>query len=271
MPIYMEYDGIKGNVTAEGQAATAGATDPEFKYVTVRRVSATDEGDDRATTQADLAASATTVLNGGDEAYRTQFGNNNAPEAAPPGTGMTLSASLLGQRTPADSGVKSDLVAEVDAAALNHGTTVLAWARVDGSSPLAGEDHRGTAEIDSFSWNSAAGSETTTSATDWRTYRVSVDTIESRAGDDVVVDGRIITAENTSAEDGGMFVATGDGSSAALADAEWKYVTVRPSAEQDDTPELLRGTFDDLADVAGGGSQADHYYTGSVTVSSDDF
>jgi hypothetical protein len=232
MPIYMEYDGIKGNVTAEGQAATAGATDPEFKYVAVRRVSATDEGDDSATTQADLTADdgsgtrsgfdaflelegvkgeskigigpvgdlivdfnsldayATTVLNGGDEAYRTQFGNNNAPEAAPPGTGKTLSASLLGQRTPEDGGVTSDLVAEVDAAALSHGTTVLAWARVDGTS-LASDGGRdlllGGITVDDAAYDPAFRGGIT----------VAVGDVET--GDDVVVDGRIVTGGNPAA------------------------------------------------------------------------
>jgi hypothetical protein len=103
----------------------------------------------------------TTAATGGDAIYQTQYGNNNA-EAEPPSTGKTLSASLLGQ-CGADKDVEG-LALAADGTqpgeGVCHGVTVLAWARVDGTSP---------------------------------------------SGDDVVVDGRIITGE-------GFEASFGDGS-----------------------------------------------------------
>lgn len=108
-------------------------------------------------------------------------------------------------------------------------------------------------EVDSFSWGASAPGEAAASA-GWREYRISVDTIEAVVGDDVIVDGRIITGENPA--------------SAAMADVEWKYVTVRPPAALEDLPAALLGPFDDLSnlattDVDAGGP----YSTGYVKVS----
>jgi hypothetical protein len=46
------------------------------------------------TIEAVVSEETCTATTGGDEIYRTQYGNNNA-DAEPPGTGKTLSASLL--------------------------------------------------------------------------------------------------------------------------------------------------------------------------------
>jgi hypothetical protein len=86
-----------------------------------------------------------------------------------------------------------------------HGVTVLAWARVDGVSP------------------STDSSETTTgddvivdgriiTAGNYDTF-TTVGSTETTTGDDVIVDGRIITGENPDSSTGN--------------DNEWKYVNVR--------------------------------------------
>lgn len=87
-----------------------------------------------------------------------------------------VAVSLMGQPFAAHA---EEIIADGGdgSSAVCHGVTVLAWARVDGVSP------------------SADGSGGTTVA------------------DDVIVDGRIITAENYD--------------SAASNDNEWKYVNVR--------------------------------------------
>lgn len=111
MPIYIQYDGIKGVVTPATPAGDSLGS--EYKYVSVRRPSSTQEAGD-----------------------------------ALPQQGLT-----------ADEG---DGVA-----AINHGTTVLAWARTDGVStlPIAeelaarGGENAGQIEIDGFSWGTAASAE----------------------------------------------------------------------------------------------------------------
>jgi hypothetical protein len=87
-----------------------------------------------------------TAANGSDEVYRTQFGNSNAYNLDPAGA-----ADLLLEVTD-DDGDGAGLAADggQPEEGICHGVTVLAWARVDGTSP---------------------------------------------SGDDVVVDGRIITGE----------------------------------------------------------------------------
>jgi putative intracellular protease/amidase len=84
--------------------------------------------------------------------------------------------SLMGQPFAAHA---EEIIADSGdgSSAICHGVTVLAWARVDGVSP---------------STDSSSG---------------------TTVADDVIVDGRIITAENYDA--------------AASNDSEWKYVTVR--------------------------------------------
>jgi putative intracellular protease/amidase len=82
-------------------------------------------------------------------------------------------------------------------AAICHGVSVLAWARVDGASPIAGRTvvaYAGTAPP-----SNVAGSTTTR----WHVEANGATMLGSRsvgdpttAADDVVVDGRIITAEN---------------------------------------------------------------------------
>jgi hypothetical protein len=176
MPYYPPIGDIKG-APARSDVAThteptdpfAGATDPEFKYVNVRRLSAVDDDaagpsdlavDDGTGTQAAFdkfleidgidgeTADTAHASGGGGGAGKVSYsdlsvmmavddGTVGALEAdAPSGTGKTLSASLLGRgATEAESG-GTGLVADVDPAALNHGVSVLAWARVDGVSPL---------------------------------------------------------------------------------------------------------------------------------------
>jgi hypothetical protein len=65
-------------------------------------------------------------------------------------------------------------------------------------------------------------------------------------------------------------VVVGGPAAADASDVAWKDAAGWP-AVQDDTPADLLGPFDDLADPMSGGTAAGQYYTGSVTVSSDDF
>ncbi|MFO0201599.1 MAG: hypothetical protein ACK528_00555 [Alphaproteobacteria bacterium] len=134
--------------------------------------------------------------------------------------------------------------------ALDHGTTVLAWARVDGVSPAPGEIH-----IESFSWGmSQTGAHGSAAGGGGAQLKV----FDGRSGvdDDVIVDGRIITGENP----------------AAMAEAEWKYVTVRPPAAPEEVAPDLVGPFDDLSDMTTNVFEAGGpYSTGYVKVSGDGF
>ncbi|HEV7265481.1 MAG TPA: hypothetical protein VGN83_11255 [Falsiroseomonas sp.] len=160
---------------------------------------------------------------GGDEAFRTQFGNNNAPEAEPPGTGKTLAAPLLRQNGADDDREGAGLVADgaQPSEGINHGVKVLAWARVDGTSSSStapasreGGDAR-RVKIDSFSWGTAppseAGGTTVHDAPYDPTFTggVTVTIGDVASGDDVVVDGRIITAEGFGFGDGSVRFVTG--------------------------------------------------------------
>jgi hypothetical protein len=99
-----------------------------------------------------------------------------------------------------------------------HGVTVLAWARVDGVSP---------------STDSSTGSTT--------------------VADDVIVDGRIITAENhdTASSDGDLAAPDAQVQPTAQSDPEYKYVSVRrflPSTADaaGDDHDILYDPEDDL-------------------------
>ncbi|BDG71088.1 hypothetical protein [Roseomonas fluvialis] len=283
MPIYIPIGDIKGRPEASDAALVAGSVGdaagrPSGPTILVRNhelnaQAADDSGilrDDAAAASVDLPDVLVTSYQvsghgGGSESSTGELSHADAlmgatPESGmaegPPGTGKTLSAALLGHG--ATTGEADDARLAVDAAdpaaGISHATTVLAWARIDGTSATAGgDDQRGTIEVDSFSWDAAPPGEAAAAA-GWREYRVSVDTIEAVAGDDVIVDGRIITGENPA--------------SAAMADVEWKYVTVRPPSALEDLPAALLGPFDDLSDLATAGVEAGGpYSTGYVKVS----
>ena len=121
---------ILKEVVIGGESATTGSLDPEYRYVPVRRTSMMEEEGLHST---DLAVADPVV---------------EPDTAEPSGTGKTLSAALLGRETyaeqPGPDIWESDLATGESAqAALCHGVTVLAWARVDGvapSEPLPGFD-----------------------------------------------------------------------------------------------------------------------------------
>ena len=58
--------------------------------------------------------------------------------------------------------------------------------------------------------------------------------------------------------------------SADAADAAWMGLTAWGSVAHDDTPAELQGLLGDPSAAAPGGGAAGQYYTGSVTLSSDD-
>jgi hypothetical protein len=195
MPIYIRNNELKGDVTVEGHTA-ATVSDPEYKYVSIRRY--------------DLAEQAADGL---------------VPDGAEaPGGGGTVDDVVVDGRI-----ITGD-------AAISGGTTVLAWARVDGQGDVSGD---GKSDIVVGTGGSGAH-------------------VKSLEGGD---NGDLAFLQL--APVGAL--PTGDASDVAWMDAAW-----RP-AEQDDTPTELQGPFDDLAAPLSGGSAAGPYYTGSVTVSSDDF
>jgi len=218
MPIYINYEGIQGDVTAEGQDAAAGSLDPEYRYVNIRRLAATGEGEGDGTSGADLFVGLDGIEGASGEDRASQSGGGGgagkvhysdlgtwmpatggtvlAPQVeAPPGTGKTLAAELLGQR--ADAGSREDgpgLAADgADPAALDHAVTVLAWARVDGQSPSSIDPAPGGVGRDvlvgGMGVDQAAFEPTFSGG-------ITVAAGDAGAADDVVVDGRVITAQN---------------------------------------------------------------------------
>lgn len=92
----------------------------------------------------------------------------------------SLQVEQLGARLCLSSSPMMTVELQPDAA-LNHGVTVLAWARVDGVSPLQTQSQQGTNYFDG-KFLSARDLTREQSA--------------SHTFDDVIVDGRIITVEN---------------------------------------------------------------------------
>ncbi|WP_198369938.1 hypothetical protein [Roseomonas rosulenta] len=184
---------------ADGSVFTVRGTDYQGSGFDRGHMSPSGDGGVTGTGTFAEPTGATAARNGGDEMLRTQYGNNNTYDAAPSGTGKTLAAPLLG-KSVADGDAAGAAAAglAVDAAdapaGISHATTVLAWARVDGVSPMSpmsavapqagGDDHRGEIGIDSFSSGSAPSSDASVATSGWRDYRVSVDTIESRPGEE---------------------------------------------------------------------------------------
>jgi len=126
-------------------------------------------------------------------------------------------AAMWGQ--PQAAQAEEIVVESHDETAINHGVTVLAWARVDGVSP---------------STDSSTGGTT--------------------VADDVIVDGRIITAENYDAasSDGDLAAPDAQVQPTVQSDNEWKYVPVRrmnastADATNDDDHDILYDPEDDL-------------------------
>lgn len=237
MPAFMKLGDMKGEVT-EASAASA-SSDPEYKYVNVRRLSRTEEDEGEVAPQPGLTAedgsdtqaildkileidgvegeSANASMSGSGDTIN-DFGGDVIAGLSAAGTGPAGGVSPrsgfdpggdyigsgfdrghLGPRSGFDPGgdytgsgfdrghmslpAVEGLAAEEDAAAaIIHAKTVLAWARTDGVSPATGDgpaggDQHDMVALDSFSW-AAVGS-----SSGWRSYRVSVDTIEARAFD----------------------------------------------------------------------------------------
>ncbi|WP_270934339.1 hypothetical protein [Falsiroseomonas oryzae] len=195
MPIYMEYEGIRGQLKAEGQAPTAGANDPEYKYVNVRRMSEAEEGEDGA-------ASETT--GGVSVAAGDVIGDGAAPVALNHGVTVLAWARVDGQGDVSGDG-KSDIVVGTGGGPHvrnrdgdDHGDLTIAQSATVGKDQI---------HIESFSWGVSqlgtvgedvlVGGATSHDTPYEATFRggISVGASNVDSGDDVVVDGRIITGE----------------------------------------------------------------------------
>jgi hypothetical protein len=236
MPIYDTYDGVDG----QSPPATA-STDSEYKYVNVRRYDLAEEVAPDALVADGADAPAGGGGGGAGKVSWNDLGVLLKPGVEAVGALEAEASSATGHvgegggphvkvLDGADGGTAPDLVVETDpAAAIGTATTVLAWAKGDPLSQSAGgDDYRGTIELDSFSWGTAAPSEaglvkggtgtlvlgndssvaggggddvliggtTTYDAPHGATFNGG---IPVAAGDDVVVDGRIITGQDPAA------------------------------------------------------------------------
>ncbi|MBX3501468.1 MAG: hypothetical protein KF889_18665 [Alphaproteobacteria bacterium] len=145
MPIYPDLD----DLGVDGQAGESGSLDPEYKYVNVRRISLSEEGEDSLV--ADTPDGGTGEMQTRDSSTATLVADDPVldPDAAgPSGTGKTLSANVLASATDAGS---SDLTTDgVEQAGLTP---------ADG--PPTSAAPAGEIEIFNFHWGSA-----TTASTD---------------------------------------------------------------------------------------------------------
>jgi hypothetical protein len=224
MPVYMPIGDIKGDVKEDGDARAA--PDASNGTTMLLRNHAL-ETDATAAAGIDLPDALVTSYqlggHGGASAGGLSHGDllvvrtlEPATAEAPPGTGKTLSASLLGQQAPEGGDAAFDLAADMDpAAGISHGTTVLAWARVDGTSPASGEASSGLVKVGTGTLvlsndNTHAGSGgrdllvggiTVDAAPYDPAFRggITVAVGDVGSGDDVMIDGRIITAVDPAA------------------------------------------------------------------------
>ena len=164
--------------------------------------------------------------------------------AESPGTGKTMTASLLGQATDTALGgvhvAVSDLTGDGSApVAMDHGVTVLAWARVDGTSRSEASTSRigdsftttvttperygeastidGQIEIDSFSWGTSLAESPTTRE-------------GGHAGDDILLAGDTIdstepaTSMDYAGDDAAAAIQFGAIYSGTLEGEPWPYL-----------------------------------------------
>jgi hypothetical protein len=224
MPVFMRLGDVKGEgtpddarsapagtivVPAEEPAPNAAGNDVEFKYLSVRRYGLAEEVAPDAVV-ADGAGARGDVSGDGKSDIVVGTGGSGAHVRSlegGDGGDLVVSQSVLpGQPDAADKPDDAGLVVDgVDAAGLDHGVTVLAWARVDGTLPQAADGPtRGTIHIESFSWG--ASNPTSDGSGGWNEYRVSVDTIEAETPGDAA--GDLAAA----ADAGAVLVGLGDGS-----------------------------------------------------------